>query len=99
MCSFFFDSASAHREFVYALNSGSNLPAVLPGAGYGVNTFKLVTKEGKETLVKFHMYPKGGAEFMTDEQAQAAGEKNMRHRCAPDALLPSGPCPPCCSRC
>jgi len=47
--------------------------------GYGVNTFKLVTKEGKETLVKFHMYPKGGAEFMTDEQAQAAGEKNMRH--------------------
>lgn len=48
--------------------------------GYGVNTYKLVNKAGKETLVKFHWYPDGGAEFMTDEQAATVGEKNMRHR-------------------
>lgn len=47
--------------------------------GYGVNTFKLVNSEGKETLVKFHCYPKEGAAFMTDEQAQQVGELNMRH--------------------
>lgn len=52
--------------------------------GYGVNTFKLVNKAGKETLVKFHWYPVGGAEFLTDEQAQTVGEKNMRHRHAPE---------------
>ena len=32
--------------------------------------------------VQFHLYPKDGTKFMTDEQALAAGEKNMRHRCA-----------------
>ena len=53
-----------------------------------MNTFKLINKAGKETLVKFHWYPEGGAEFMTDEQAMAVGEKNMRHRLLP--LLAQG---------
>ena len=29
---------------------------------------------------QFHLYPKLGAKFMTDEVAQAVGQKNMRHR-------------------
>jgi len=29
---------------------------------------------------QFHFYPKDGSKYMTDEQAIAAGEKNMRHR-------------------
>jgi catalase len=57
--------------------------------GYGVNTFKLVTSEGKETLVKFHYYPKLGADFMTDEQAQTVGMKNMRHSHATHDLFNS----------
>jgi catalase len=47
--------------------------------GYGVNTFVLVNSEGKETYVKWHMYPKMGAKFMSDETAQLAGALNMRH--------------------
>jgi catalase len=47
--------------------------------GYSVNTFTLVNQEGKRTWVKFNWYPDAGSKFMTDEQAQAAGEKNMRH--------------------
>ena len=30
--------------------------------------------------LQFHFYPKDGSKYMTDEQAIAAGEKNMRHR-------------------
>ena len=29
--------------------------------GYGVNTFKLINREGAEHLCKFHVLPKGGA--------------------------------------
>jgi catalase len=32
--------------------------------GYGVNTFKLVNAEGKETLVKFHWRPEAGDQFL-----------------------------------
>ena len=47
--------------------------------GHSVNTFVLVNKEGKETLVKMHFFPKGGAKFMNDEEAQMVGAENMRH--------------------
>ena len=30
--------------------------------------------------MQFHWAPTLGAKYMTDEAAQAAGEKNMRHR-------------------
>ena len=32
-------------------------------------------------LLQWHMYPKLGAKFMSDETAQLAGALNMRHRC------------------
>lgn len=70
---------------VYRGPSRAEIPPFAPG--YGVNTFKLIAADGKETLVKFHWYPVGGAQFLTDEQAQSSGEKNMRHRHAPRALL------------
>ncbi|KAK9814659.1 hypothetical protein WJX72_009344 [[Myrmecia] bisecta] len=47
--------------------------------GFGVNTFKLVTADGQERLCKFHWRPTCGAEFLTDEDAKAVGEDNMRH--------------------
>lgn len=30
--------------------------------------------------MQFHIYPKLGAKFMSDEKAQTVGELNMRHR-------------------
>ena len=56
--------------------------------GHSVNTFVLVNKEGKETLVKMHFFPKGGAKFMNDEEAQAAGAENMRHSHATKGAAP-----------
>ena len=47
--------------------------------GHSVNTFVLNNKQGQQKLVKFHFFPKGGAKFMTDEEAQAVGSENMRH--------------------
>lgn len=44
-----------------------------------MNAFILTNKEGKETLVKFHFFPEGGAKFMNDEEAQMVGAENMRH--------------------
>lgn len=43
---------------------------------------------------QWHMYPKMGAKFMTDETAQLAGALNMRHRCflPPAASLPGFAC-------
>ena len=38
--------------------------------GHSVNTYTLVNKEGKETLVKFHWLPEGGPEFMNDEEVR-----------------------------
>jgi catalase len=48
-------------------------------SGYGVNTFIMVNKEGKETLVKLHFLPQQGEKYMTNTQSQLAGQLNMRH--------------------
>ena len=62
--------------------------------GHSVNTFVLVNKEGKETLVKMHFFPKGGAKFMNDEEAQMVGAENMRHSHATLGAAPLlGSCP------
>ena len=34
-------------------------------------------------VTQFHWAPTLGAKYMTDEEAQLVGYKNMRHRCAP----------------
>lgn len=41
--------------------------------GFGVNTFKMVTKEGEETLIKWHWLSDQGEKYMTTEEADAAG--------------------------
>ena len=40
--------------------------------GYGVNTFKLINREGVEHLCKFHVMPKGGA---------CSGCQDLSHQC------------------
>ena len=44
--------------------------------GFGVHTFKMVNKAGKETYVKFHWKPTCGVKVLTDEQAKQVGEAN-----------------------
>lgn len=41
--------------------------------GFGVHTFKLVTKQGKETLIKWHWLTEQGEKYMTNEEADNAG--------------------------
>lgn len=47
--------------------------------GFGVHTFKLVNKSGKETFVKFHWVPKCGVENLLDGEAVAVGGANHSH--------------------
>lgn len=47
--------------------------------GFGVHTFKLVTKIGKETYVKFHWIPKCGVASLLDAEAVAVGGSNHSH--------------------
>ena len=49
-------------------------------------------QEGRNTLVKFHWLPAGGAKFMNDEEAQAVGSENMRHSHATLDLVRSQSC-------
>ena len=44
--------------------------------GFGVHTFKLVNKAGKETYVKFHWKPTCGVKVLTDEEAKEVGMAN-----------------------
>lgn len=44
--------------------------------GFGVHTFKVVNKAGKETYVKFHWKPTCGVKVLTDEEAKQVGEAN-----------------------
>ena len=44
--------------------------------GFGVHTFKMANKEGKETYVKFHWKPTCGVKVLTDEEAKQVGEAN-----------------------
>jgi catalase len=47
--------------------------------GYSVNTYVMINKKGEETWVKMHWRPKGGAKFLTNEQAKEVGDANWRH--------------------
>eukprot|EP00208_Stichococcus_sp_RCC1054_P007127 CAMPEP_0206137762 /NCGR_PEP_ID=MMETSP1473-20131121/2828_1 /ASSEMBLY_ACC=CAM_ASM_001109 /TAXON_ID=1461547 /ORGANISM="Stichococcus sp, Strain RCC1054" /LENGTH=516 /DNA_ID=CAMNT_0053530991 /DNA_START=179 /DNA_END=1729 /DNA_ORIENTATION=+ len=41
--------------------------------GFGVHTFKLVTQEGKETLIKWHWLTQQGEKYLTNEEADGTG--------------------------
>ena len=41
--------------------------------GFGVHAYKLVAKDGRETLVKFTWKSKQGVQCLTDEQAAVIG--------------------------
>ncbi|KAK9798125.1 hypothetical protein WJX73_002661 [Symbiochloris irregularis] len=47
--------------------------------GYGIHTFVLAAKDGKQTYVKFKWEPKAGVKCLSDDEAQKVGEANMRH--------------------
>jgi catalase len=47
--------------------------------GFGVHTFRLLTKDGRETLVKFHWIPKCGVKSLLDDEAVMVGGKNHSH--------------------
>ena len=47
--------------------------------GFGVHTYKLLTREGRETFVKFHWIPKCGVESLMDEEAVIVGGTNHSH--------------------
>ena len=49
--------------------------------------WNVVMQQSCDVGLQSHWAPKLGAKFMTDEEAQAAGAKNMRHRCAPPVRL------------
>ncbi|GIL51758.1 hypothetical protein Vafri_7681 [Volvox africanus] len=47
--------------------------------GFGVHTFKLINKAGKETYVKFHWVPKCGEKYLLDDEAVLVGGANHSH--------------------
>ncbi|CAI5487462.1 unnamed protein product [Closterium sp. Naga37s-1] len=47
--------------------------------GFGVHTFKLINKAGKETYVKFHWKPTCGVKFLVEEEAVIVGGSNHSH--------------------
>jgi len=47
--------------------------------GSGVNTFRLINKEGKDTYVKFHWVPKLGEQSLLDDEAEIVGGKDFSH--------------------
>ncbi|BBN10895.1 catalase [Marchantia polymorpha subsp. ruderalis] len=47
--------------------------------GFGVHTFKLINKAGKETYVKFHWKPSCGVKFLLEEEAVIVGGTNHSH--------------------
>lgn len=47
--------------------------------GFGVHTFKLINKAGKETYVKFHWKPTCGVKNLLDDEAVLVGGANHSH--------------------
>nr|QCF46606.1 catalase [Pohlia nutans] len=47
--------------------------------GYAVHTFKLINKEGKETLIKWHWRPTCGLKFLLEEEAAKVVAQNHSH--------------------
>lgn len=47
--------------------------------GFGVHTFKLINKEGRETYVKFHWLPTCGEANLLDDEAVVVGGRNHSH--------------------
>eukprot|EP00803_Ostreobium_quekettii_P011299 evm.model.scf_21EXC.2 EVM.evm.TU.scf_21EXC.2 scf_21EXC:32870-40615(+) len=47
--------------------------------GFGVHTFKLMSREGKDTYVKFHWKPLCGVKCLMDDEAVVVGGKNHSH--------------------
>ncbi|GAB4823505.1 hypothetical protein N2152v2_010551 [Parachlorella kessleri] len=47
--------------------------------GFGVHTFKLINREGKETYCKFHWKPKCGVKFLLEDEAVVVGGTNHSH--------------------
>ncbi|CAM6088976.1 unnamed protein product [Calypogeia fissa] len=47
--------------------------------GFGVHTFKLINKAGKETYVKFHWIPTCGVKYLLDDEAVLVGGANHSH--------------------
>ena len=47
--------------------------------GFGVHTFMLINREGRETLVKFHWKPTCGVRSLLDDEAAIVGGKNHSH--------------------
>ncbi|GAB2699276.1 catalase KatX [Mucilaginibacter koreensis] len=47
--------------------------------GSGVNTYKMVNKEGTGVLVKYHWEPLQGVKNLTQEEAEAIQAKNFNH--------------------
>ncbi|GMH34282.1 hypothetical protein BSKO_02116 [Bryopsis sp. KO-2023] len=47
--------------------------------GFGVHTFKLINRAGRETYVKFHWIPKCGVKCLMDDEAVIVGGKNHSH--------------------
>jgi len=47
--------------------------------GFGVHTFVLVNKAGRETYVKFHWIPECGVKCLLDDEAVMVGGKNHSH--------------------
>jgi len=50
--------------------------------GFGVHSFKLINRGGKETLVKFHWLPKCGIKCLLDDEAAKVGGANHSHATA-----------------
>jgi len=47
--------------------------------GFGVHTFILVNRDGRETLVKFHWKPTCGVKSLMDDEAVVVGGRNHSH--------------------
>jgi catalase len=47
--------------------------------GFGVHTFKLVNREGREQYVKFHWVPKCGVKCLLEDEAVTVGGTNHSH--------------------
>lgn len=47
--------------------------------GFGVHTFKLLNREGRETLVKFHWKPTCGVKCLLEDEAVVVGGSNHSH--------------------
>lgn len=47
--------------------------------GFGVHTFRLINKAGRETFCKFHWVPKAGIESLLDGDAVVVGGTNHSH--------------------